>query len=94
MWDRIGRIVSGQSKSFELDENGTHMVHKKRQDDKDSPRWPIPEEWTIANTSFDDVDGNRVTSLVIPTIDDSDLYAVGPARCVGMPASTRPRILT
>ena len=96
MWDRIGRIVDGKSNSFELDNDGKHMIHKMRNiKDPNWPRWPVPEDWKAVNM---DCNGNRVTSSSHDEPDYEILYAPdkqqGPTRCIAMPASVRPRRLT
>ena len=96
MWDRIGRIVDGKSNSFELDNDGKHMIHKMRNiKDPNWPRWPVPEDWKAVNM---DCNGNRVTSSSHDEPDYEILYASdkqqGPTRCIAMPASVRPRRLT
>ena len=66
MWGRIGRIVSGERSSFELDDNGAHVVHKLRDaNDKGWPRWPIPAEWIAVNTGCDDADGSIVDTVEV-----------------------------
>ena len=31
-WNRVSRIINGESDLFELDDDGKHMVHKQRDD--------------------------------------------------------------
>ena len=92
MWNRVSLIVNGKSDLFELDEDGEHMVHKRRDDQEASwSRWPIPEEWKEARVkSLGKLHDRGATKATIHQPEQQECH-IGP---VTMVANVIPRQLT